>query len=151
MNPANVSVDITGLSSGQLYNVQLLFSENGSAADRHWDIGVDGNLLVDDFNTNGTSVTLGRVYSGVFDPGADGALNFLLGVNPYPGDPNNTPPLGLDNNPILHGVVVHTVIPEPGSAAQAWQARPARAAKLPRDWTWERPAIRFDAMFRNPR
>ena len=71
LNPANVSVDITGLSDGTLYNVQLLFSENGSAADRH----------------------------------------------PLPGDPNNTGAVGGDNNPVLHAVIVHEVIPEPGSLA----------------------------------
>ena len=39
---------------------------------------------------------------------------------------------------------------EPGSAAQAWQAHSARAAKLPRDWIWERPAIRLSTAATRP-
>jgi hypothetical protein len=31
---------------------------------------------------------------------------------------------------------------------QVWRAS---AAKLPREWTWERPAIGFETMFRGPR
>jgi hypothetical protein len=118
LNPANISVDIIGLNAGNIYNVQLLFSENGSASDRHWDIAVDGVLAVDDYATTGTSATIGSVYSGNFDPGVDGTLNILMGIEPFPGDPNNTGSLGLDNNPILHAVIVHTVaVPEPGSLA----------------------------------
>lgn len=113
----NISLDITGLTPGSIYNVQLLFSENGSVSDRHWDIGVDGALVVDDYNTNGTSASIGSAYSGDFDPGADGALNIVMGFEPLPGDPNNTAAAGADNNPILHAVIVHEVIPEPGSLA----------------------------------
>lgn len=111
--PAAVTVDVSGLTPGSLYNIQLLFSENGSTSNRHWDIGVDGVLAVDDHNTNGTSATLGQVYSGDFDPGADGILNIIMAQEPFPLDPNNTPPAGPDNNPILHAVIVHEVIPEP--------------------------------------
>jgi hypothetical protein len=113
-------VDIDGLDPGALYNVQLLFSENGSTSNRRWDIGVDGFLAVDDYSTNGTSASVGSVYSGNFDPGADGSLNIVMGVNPLPGDPNNTaagPVPPEDHNPILHAVIIHEVIPEPGSLA----------------------------------
>ena len=113
-NP-NINVDVSGLTPGSIYNVQLLFSENGSTSDRHWDIGVDGSLVVDDYATTGTSASIGSVYSGDFDPGADGALNIVMGVEPFPLDPNNTLPAGADNNPILHAVIVHEVVPEPGS------------------------------------
>jgi hypothetical protein len=112
--PATVNVDITGLTPGSLYNVQLLFSEGGPN-DRRFDIGVDGALVVDDFFTTGTTPATGRVYSGDFDPGADGELNILLGQEPLPSDPNNTPFTGADNNPILQAVVIHEVIPEPSS------------------------------------
>lgn len=117
LSPSTIGVDITGLNSGSIYNVQLLFSENGSASDRHWDIGVDGLLVVDDYATTGTSASVGSVYSGNFDPGADGALNIVMGVEPFPGDPNNTPATGADNNPILQAVIVHELVPEPGSLA----------------------------------
>lgn len=115
--PAALTADIAGLTPGTVYNVQLLFSENGSASNRHWDIGVDGALVVDDHNTNGTSASLGQVYTGQFDPGADGILNIVMAQDPLPGDPNNTAPAGPDNNPILHAVIVHEVVPEPGSLA----------------------------------
>jgi len=115
--PNQVNVDITGLTPGTNYNVQLLFSENGSVQDRRWDIGVDGVLAVDDYNTNGTSNTTASVYEGTFDPGADGTLNIVMGREPLPGDPNNTPFGGGDNNAILHAIIVHEAIPEPSGLA----------------------------------
>ena len=115
--PAAVTVDVSGLNAGTIYNIQLLFSENGSTADRHWDIGVDGALVVDNVDSNGTALNTGRVYSGNFDPGVDGILNIVMAQDPLPGDPNNTAPTGADNNPILHAVIVHEVIPEPSGVA----------------------------------
>ena len=118
--PANVTIDISGLNPGTNYNVQLLFSENISANDRHWDIAVDGALAVDDYNTNGTTNTVASVYEGTFDPGADGILNIIMGANPLPGDPNNTGPgprPPQDHNPIIHAIIVHEVIPEPSGLA----------------------------------
>ena len=121
--PATINVDVTGLTNGTLYNVQLLFGENGAAADRRWDIGVDGVLAVDDWTSNGdggtSSLSHGYAYSANFDPGADGTLNFVMGTDILPADPNNTtagaaPP--EDHNPILNGVIIH-VVPEPGSTA----------------------------------
>ena len=42
--------------------------------------------------------------------------------------------------------------PEGVNATQdSTQVRRPSAAKLPREWTWEKPAIRFDGMFREPR
>ena len=40
-----------------------------------------------------------------------------------------------------------------GVNAPPYPAPPGQpgAAKLPQDWTWERPAIRFDGMYRQPR
>ncbi len=124
LRPSSITVDVTGLTPGTLYNVQLLFGENGATADRRWDIGVDGVLAVDDWTSNGdggtSSLLHGYAYSADFDPGADGILNIVMGEEILPGDPNNTvagtaPP--EDHNPILQGVIIHTVIPEPGSAA----------------------------------
>lgn len=37
------------------------------------------------------------------------------------------------------------------AAQQPTQVWRASAAELPREWTWEKPAIRFDGMFREPR
>ena len=112
--PATIDVDVSGLTPGTLYNIQLLFGENGSAADRRWDIGVEGALVVDDWTSNGdsndggtSSLNHGYAYTGVFSAGADGILNITMGREPFPADPNNTPFSGADNNPILQGVIVH--------------------------------------------
>ncbi len=110
----DMSIVISGLTNGTLYNIQLLMSEHNNGFDRHYDIAVDGVLVVDDYTTNITTNTLGSVYSGNFDPGADGTLNILMGRNPIPLDPNNTPFNGSDNNAVIQGIVVHQ-IPEPSS------------------------------------
>lgn len=114
LSPFNLGVDISGLAPGIRYNVQLLFSENGSAADRHWDIAVDGKLVADDWTSLGatedggtSSADHGYAYTGVFAPGADGILKIAMGLDPVPADPNNTPSAGGDNNPILQAVIVH--------------------------------------------
>jgi len=121
LEPTTINVDITGLTPGTLYKVQLLFSENGSTADRHWDIGVEDRLVVDDWTSRGpsedggtSSPNHGYAYTGEFTPGADGTLNIVMGKEPLPNDPNNTPPLGADNNPILHAIIVHlNALPSP--------------------------------------
>ena len=112
--PSTIDVDIAGLEEGILYNIQLLFSENGSGSDRHWDIGVEDKLVVDDWTSIGpaggggfSSPNNGYAYSGVFAPGSDGILNITMGSEPFPADPNNTPSEGADNNPILQAVIVH--------------------------------------------
>lgn len=106
-----VNVDIAGLADGVTYNVQLLFNE-GADRDRRWDIAVDGVLTVDDFSSEGGDGVYtpdnSFVYAGEFDPGADGILNIVLGQEPLPVDPNNTPFSGADNNAILQGIIVHT-------------------------------------------
>ncbi|YCM45244.1 hypothetical protein V2O64_04305 [Verrucomicrobiaceae bacterium 227] len=119
--PSTVDVDISGLTPGTLYNVQLLFSENGSGSDRHWDIGAEGKLVVDDWTSLGasedggtSSPNHGYAYTGVFTPGADGILNLTMGQEPLPADPNNTETAGSDNNPILNAVIVHfNALPSP--------------------------------------
>ena len=124
LKPATVDVDIAGLTPGTLYNVQLLFSENGSAADRRWDIGVEDRLVVDDWTSRGpsedggtSSANHGYAYTGAFTPGADGILNIVMGEEPLPGDPNNVlarPSPPEDHNPILHAVIVHiNALPSP--------------------------------------
>jgi len=112
--PSTIDVDISGLTPGTLYNIQLLFAENGPLTDRRWDIGVEGALVVDDWTSNGdseaggsSSINHGYVYTGAFTPGADGILNITMGREPFPADPNNTPFSGGDNNPILQAVIVH--------------------------------------------
>ncbi len=107
--PDGTTVDVTGLNSGTIYDVQLLFNE-GADRDRRWDIGVDGVLVVDDMSSEGEGIWSPEnsfAYQGRFDPGADGALNILLQQHIGGEDP-----MGLDNNPILQAVIIHQ-IPEP--------------------------------------
>jgi hypothetical protein len=54
---------------------------------------------------------------------------------------------GLQPGDALPGARPEGVIAPPGPP-QAWGAG---AAELPRNWTWERPAIRFDTMYRELR
>jgi hypothetical protein len=114
-----ISVGIAGLVPGGLYSLQLLFNE-GADRDRRFDIGVNGLLAVDDYDSEGGNGVYNPsnsfVYSGEFNADGTGALNIILGREPLPGDPNNTPFGGADNNAILQGVVVH-YIPEPSTSA----------------------------------
>lgn len=113
--PNPLTVDITGLAPGSLYNVQLLFNE-GADRGRVFDIGIDGSVVADNFTSEGDNGVWtpnnSFAYSGNFDPGADGVLNIALQQD-LGGDFNN----GVDGNVILQAVVIHTTaIPEPSSA-----------------------------------
>ena len=114
-----VTVTVNGLDAGATYNIQLLFNE-GADRDRRYDIGVNGVLAVDDFSSEGGdsvwSPSNSFAYSGDFAANGSGELNIVLGREPLPGDPNNTPFTGADNNAILQGIVLHQ-IPEPSSSA----------------------------------
>ena len=115
-----VDVNVVGLDSNKTYNIQLLFNE-GADRDRRFDIAVNGLLAVDDMSSEGGngvwSTANSFAFSGDFNTGAGTSLNIVLGGEPLPLDPNNTPLAGLDNNAILQGIIVHEAIPEPGSSA----------------------------------
>lgn len=114
-NPNPINVDITGLVPGQSYNVQLLFNE-GANRDRWWDIAVSGNLVVDNFSSEGESVwtnSNGFAYTGDFTANGAGVIDISMAAN-IGGDDRSLAP-GADANPILQGVVVS--IPEPSASA----------------------------------
>jgi hypothetical protein len=114
-NPNPINVDITGLVPGQSYNVQLLFNE-GANRDRWWDIAVSGNLVVDNFSSEGESVwtnSNGFAYTGDFTANGAGVIDISMAAN-IGGDDRSLAP-GADGNPILQGVVVS--IPEPSASA----------------------------------
>ncbi|HAA87498.1 MAG TPA: hypothetical protein DCE22_04525, partial [Verrucomicrobiales bacterium] len=50
--PSPISIDITGLVSGSIYNVKLLFNE-GADRNRGWDIAVNDELVVDNITSEG--------------------------------------------------------------------------------------------------
>jgi hypothetical protein len=105
--PPGLEVDLE-VEAGQAYQLQLLFAEQ--CCDRGFDISLEGEMVVDNFNVqlaqggiNDTSA--GAVYSHTFTAGDD-VLNIALGgVNQ----------LAPDNNPILNAVTLE-VVPEPSSA-----------------------------------
>ena len=107
--PSSLTVDIEGLDPGAAVEVQMLFNEGGDR-NRRWDIGVEGELAVDDFTSEGCRGDSGGVWSPensflyTFEamPSADGILNIELQQ-----DLGGEPSPGGDNNPILQGVIVH--------------------------------------------
>ncbi len=105
-NPPGVEVNLD-VTPGQEYKLQLLFAEQ--CCDRGFDITVEDELVVDNFNVQVTQEGMGNTSQGVFYTksfvAGDDVLNILLGgVNP----------LASDNNPILNGVTLE-VVPEPSS------------------------------------
>lgn len=110
MNAPNpITVDVSGLYPGGIYEVQLLTNE-GRDANRRWDIAVEGDLVVDDYSSEGSTAAPAQVwapdnsfyYRGEFEVSEDGVLNVLMqqqiGGRPWPGG---------DGNPILQAMVVH--------------------------------------------
>ena len=116
-NPNPVTVAVSGLTAGGLYDIQLLFNEGGDR-DRHFDIGVDGNLVVDNMTSEGVdgvgvwNANNSFFYRGQFMSG-DGTFSIAL-QEQIGGDLAT----GLDNNPILQGVIIHQ-IPEPSAGLLA--------------------------------
>jgi hypothetical protein len=137
--PSPLRIDIEGLNVGALYEIQLLFNE-GADRNRHWDIAIEGELVVDNITSEGLAD------AGVWAPDnsfayvaeangpADGVLNIIMQQD----IPGGQAPMGSDNNPILQGVIVHELGPvffrivkivynEAGpSATVCWDSTPGR-------------------------
>jgi hypothetical protein len=110
-SPNPVSIDVSGLTPGTTYDIQVLFNEGQNVNDRRHDIGVDGALVVDNFSSHGGvfgswTPSNSFAYQGKFDPGADGALNIVLVRNI-----GGIGPQATDNNPVVQGIIVHEVPP----------------------------------------
>lgn len=113
--PGSLSLQVTGLNPGVEYELQMLFNE-GRNNNRRWDIGIEGELAVDDFSSQGQGAWNGNngfAYIAPFNlaPG-DTTLNVELNVNL-----GGQPAMGSDNNPILQAFTVTevTVPPTPES------------------------------------
>lgn len=106
--PPGLNVDLD-VDAGGEYKVQLLFAEN--CCDRGFDISIDGELLVDNFNIPLTQDGIANTSQGVVFSHTlvadDDQLNIVLG---------GLNPLAPDNNPTLSGLTVERV-PEPSSLA----------------------------------
>jgi hypothetical protein len=101
----NVDLDVT---PGQAYKLQLMFAEN--CCDRGFDILVEGELMVDNFNVQVTqggiaNTAQGALFSAEFVAGDD-VLNIGLA---------SANPLAPDNNPILNALTLE-IVPEPSAA-----------------------------------
>lgn len=106
--PNPLTVDISGLDPGQDYEIQLLFNE-GADRNRHWDIAVEDRLVVDNITSEGLTSqvwtsTNSAYYKAVFTAPEDGELNIVMRQH-FGGRPQS----GSDNNPILQGLIVHTM------------------------------------------
>ncbi|MBL47747.1 MAG: hypothetical protein CMP28_02215 [Roseibacillus sp.] len=113
--PSAVEVAVSGLTPGIEYELQMLFNE-GADRDRRWDIGVEGQLVVDDFSSEG---------DGTWSP--TNGFAYIVPFNLAPGDTTlnvemkqhigGQPAMGSDNNPILQAFTVTeiTIPPTPES------------------------------------
>lgn len=106
--PSPVTMNVSGLKRNALYEIQILVNE-GADRDRHWDISVNDELVVDDFTSEGTnegddiwSPENSFVYVGEFNADPDGNINVVM--QQHIGGQDQ---MGSDNNPILQAFVVH--------------------------------------------
>jgi len=97
--PAGISLEVRELNPGVAYELQMLFNE-GRSNDRRWDIGIEGELAVDDFSSQGEGAwnsNNGIAYIAPFSLAAgDTTLNVELKQHI-----GGQAPMGTDNNPIL--------------------------------------------------
>jgi hypothetical protein len=118
--PPGLAIDLE-VTPGQEYKVQMIFAE--TCCDRGFDIRVEDELLVDNFNVQVTqgginNSTAGAVYSYNVIAGDD-VLNIALG---------GSNPLAPDNNPILNGLTLE-IVPEPSAGLLSLIGMLAIAAK----------------------
>ena len=104
--PPGLSIDLD-VEAGAEYKVQLLFAEN--CCDRGFDITIEDELLVDNFNLPTTQGGIANTEQGALFTysltAGDDQLNIALG---------GSNPLAPDNNATLSGLTVERV-PEPSS------------------------------------
>ncbi|YCM45245.1 lamin tail domain-containing protein [Verrucomicrobiaceae bacterium 227] len=102
--PAGITLEVGGLNSGVEYELQMLFNE-GRSNDRRWDIGIEGELAVDDFSSQGEgtwNTGNGFAYIAPFSLAAgDTTLNVELKQHI-----GGQAAMGSDNNPILQAFTV---------------------------------------------
>ena len=106
--PSPISIDITGLVSGSIYNVKLLFNE-GADRNRGWDIAVNDELVVDNITSEGGdgfwTPENSFVYSGDFTATDDGVIAVTM-----QNDIGGAAQVAADGNPILQGIVLSSTM-----------------------------------------
>ncbi|MEO1859511.1 MAG: hypothetical protein ABGZ19_06430, partial [Verrucomicrobiales bacterium] len=107
--PSPIDIAVSGLAGGTTYKIQLLFNE-GADRNRGWDIAVNDELAVDNFNSEGGDGTWTNsnsfAYSGEFISTADGTIAVKL-----QGHIGGEAQVAADGNPILQGIVITTTGP----------------------------------------
>ncbi|MDA7506338.1 hypothetical protein N9904_03475 [Akkermansiaceae bacterium] len=113
-----VELKASGLVTDRVYEIILLFADR-VGSDRRWDIGTNNRILVDDWTSRGPTQENRQItnengfsYSVNLSADENGEINISMGKNPFPQDPQNTPPSGADNNPILNAVIINRTIPQ---------------------------------------
>ena len=105
--PVTVNVDISGLTVGKPYKLQLLFAEQ-CCANRAFDVEIEGVLRVDEFNPSvaqggaGNTAQGGAVVYGFI--ATDDTLNIVLNGNGV------TTPAFTDHNATLNGVTLEELV-----------------------------------------
>ena len=109
--PSAVAISVSELNPGIEYELQMLFNE-GADRDRRWDIAIEGELVVDDFSSEGEGTWTPRngfayIAPFVLEEGDD-VLNVEM-VKNFGGQASK----GSDNNPILQAFTITEItVPE---------------------------------------
>lgn len=98
-NGGPVAMSLAGLTPGETYKLQLLFAEQ--CCNRGWDISVEGEIILDDFN-----VQLLQAGAGNTARGAAVVYEFTATDDTLEIDFINDAPVFPDNNPILNGLTL---------------------------------------------
>ena len=96
-NTGPVSFDLAGLTPGNVYKVQLLFSDAYGVPSRFFNVSTEGTIIAPNFTSG--SLTSNQIISRQYQAG-DNTLNILL-----------TPGSGPDTNPIISGITLENLGP----------------------------------------
>jgi len=106
--PNALDVSVAGLTAGSTYKVQLLFNE-GADRDRGWDIAVNGELAVDNFNSEGGDGTWTNANGFSYNVDATAAADGTIAVK-MQNNIGGAAQVAADGNPILQAVIVSSTV-----------------------------------------
>ncbi|MFL2484701.1 MAG: LamG-like jellyroll fold domain-containing protein, partial [Verrucomicrobiales bacterium] len=106
--PNALDVSVAGLTAGSTYKVQLLFNE-GADRDRGWDIAVNGELAVDNFNSEGGDGTWTNANSFSYNVDATATADGTIAVK-MQNQIGGAAQVAADGNPILQAVIVSSTV-----------------------------------------
>ena len=106
----HLSIDLAGLDPGHIYKLQLLFAEN-CCANRTFDISIEGELILDNFQGS-QFVAVPQNGEGLVFTYQFTALDSILNI-----DLRGAAFNGADTNPIINGLTLEHITPEPSVVA----------------------------------